>query len=98
MKSSASEPDLSVVIYDCPLILVPGASILFVSVADREPWLGSRTCGRLHSRGKKRREKWRIQQQKCVLVARGLLLRISNCSSNLNAIKSFSNYCKECDS
>ena len=63
MKSSASEPDLSVVIYDCPLILVPGASILFVSVADREPWLGSRTCGRLHSRGKKRREKWRIQQQ-----------------------------------
>ena len=40
MKSSASEPDLSVVIYDCPLILVPGASILFVSVADRELWLG----------------------------------------------------------
>ena len=40
MKSSASEPDLSVVIYDCPLILVPEASILFVSVADRKLWLG----------------------------------------------------------
>ena len=40
MKSSASEPDVSVVIYDCPLILVPRASILFVSVADGELWLG----------------------------------------------------------
>ena len=65
MKSSASEPDLSVVIYDCPLILVPRASILFVSVADRELWLGPNLGLPVDCvvTGKKRREKWKIQEQ-----------------------------------